>query len=152
MLNKGKMHNQILYTFCFIQLLFSRWVMSNSFVTPWPVACQAPLATELSRILARILEWGAIPFFRGSSQARDQIWVSYIGDSLLLSHWGSAFIQLHRFYRCNLQQQLFCVQGRFKSKTATENVTIHLKILPNVRWVKHNEFRKLCVIYLLFSH
>ena len=30
---------------------------------------------------ARILEWGAIPFSRGSSQPRDQIQVSYIAGS-----------------------------------------------------------------------
>ena len=28
---------------------------------------------------ARILEWGAISFFRGTSQPRDQTWVSRIG-------------------------------------------------------------------------
>ena len=35
------------------------------FVTPWTVACQTPLSMGFSR--ARILEWVAISFSRGSS-------------------------------------------------------------------------------------
>ena len=30
-------------------LLFSRWVIFDSFVTPWAVACQAPLSMNISR-------------------------------------------------------------------------------------------------------
>ena len=41
------------------------------FVTPWVVVCQAPLS--LGILQARILEWVAIPFSRGSSQPRDRI-------------------------------------------------------------------------------
>ena len=37
------------------------------FATPWTVACQAPLSMEVQ---ARILEWVAIPFSRGSSRPR----------------------------------------------------------------------------------
>ena len=48
--------------------LVSHSVMSD-FVTPWTVAHQAPQA--------RILEWVASPFSRGSSQPRNQTWVSY---------------------------------------------------------------------------
>ena len=45
------------------------------FVTLWAVAHQAPL---VHGILQAILEWVAIPFRRGSSQLRDQSWVSCI--------------------------------------------------------------------------
>ena len=38
--------------------------MSDSFVTPWTVACQAPLSVGFSQ--ARILEWVAISFSRGT--------------------------------------------------------------------------------------
>ena len=40
---------------------------------------------------AEILEWGAISFSRGSSQPRDQTWVSHIVDRYFyhLSHQGS---------------------------------------------------------------
>ena len=43
------------------------------FVTPWTVACQAPLSMEFSR---QELEWLVIPFSRGSSQPTDGTWVS----------------------------------------------------------------------------
>ena len=39
------------------------------FVTPWTVAHQAPLSMGIPQ--ARILEWIAMPSFRGSSQPRD---------------------------------------------------------------------------------
>ena len=47
-------------------------------VTLWTVACQAPLSMPQ----ARILEWVAISFSRGSSQPRDQTRVSHIADRL----------------------------------------------------------------------
>ena len=46
------------------------------FVTPWTVAHQAPLSIEI--LQARVLEWVAMPSYRGFSQARDQIQVSHI--------------------------------------------------------------------------
>ena len=56
-------------------------------VTPWTVACQALLSMGI--IPARILEWVAISFFRGSSQPRDQTHVSCIfcTGRLILYHW-----------------------------------------------------------------
>ena len=53
--------------------------MSDS-VTPWAVAHQAPLSMGI--LQARILEWVAMPFSRGSSQPRDQTQVSYIAGRL----------------------------------------------------------------------
>ena len=55
--------------------LFSHSVVSNS-ATPWTAACQAPLVHEI--LQAKMLEWVAIPFSRGSSQHRDWTWVSCI--------------------------------------------------------------------------
>ena len=46
------------------------------FVTLWTVARQAPLSMGI--VQARILEWVAMPSFRGSSQPRDQSQVSSI--------------------------------------------------------------------------
>ena len=40
-------------------------VMSNSFATPWIIACQPPLVHGI--LQAGVLEWVAIPFSRGSS-------------------------------------------------------------------------------------
>ena len=47
---------------------------------PWTVACQASLSWDFP---ARILEWVAISFSRGSSQPRDQARASYIGRQIL---------------------------------------------------------------------
>ena len=44
--------------------------------TPWTVACQTP--SVLGILQARILEWVAFPFSRGSSQPRDRTQVSHI--------------------------------------------------------------------------
>ena len=48
------------------------------FVTPWTVACQAPLSMGL--LQATVLEWIAISFSRGSCQPRDRTQVSHILD------------------------------------------------------------------------
>ena len=45
-------------------------------VTPWTVAHQAPLSMEF--LQARILEWVAISFSRGSSWPRDWTQVSHV--------------------------------------------------------------------------
>ena len=45
------------------------------FATPWTAASQAPPSMEIFQ--ARLLEWGAMPFFsRGFCQPRDRTWVS----------------------------------------------------------------------------
>ena len=62
---------------------FSCSVVSNSFATPWTVACQTPVH---GISLATILEWVAISFSRGSSQPRYQTPVSCIGRWILY-HW-----------------------------------------------------------------
>ena len=50
-------------------------------VIPWTVSCQAPLSMGI--LQARMLEWVAMPSFRGSSQPRDQTQVSRtVADSL----------------------------------------------------------------------
>ena len=56
--------------------------MSDSFVTPWTVAHQVPLSNIFQ---ARILEWAAIPYFRGSSQPRDQTRISCIAGEFFTS-------------------------------------------------------------------
>ena len=53
-------------------------VMSDSFVTPWTVAYQAPLSVGI--LQARILQWVAMPFSRWSSQPRDRTQVSHISS------------------------------------------------------------------------
>ena len=45
-----------------------------------PVDCSPPGSSVHGTLQARILEWIAIPFSRGSSWPRDQTWVSCIAD------------------------------------------------------------------------
>ena len=82
-------HTHPMYTFpgdsCFLPdkdvnllLLFSCSFVSDSFVTPWVVAPQAPLSMGFSQ--ARMLERVAISFSRGSSRPRDRTRVSCIED------------------------------------------------------------------------
>ena len=51
------------------------------FVTPWTVACQAPLSRGFSR--QEILEWVAMPSSRGSSPPRDGTHISCIAGRFL---------------------------------------------------------------------
>ena len=43
-----------------------------------PMNCNPPGSSVHGIFLARILEWVAIPFSRGSSQPRNQTWVSHV--------------------------------------------------------------------------
>ena len=45
-----------------------------------PMDCSLPGSSVLGISQARVLEWAAIPFSRGSSQPRDQTQVSCIAD------------------------------------------------------------------------
>ena len=69
-------------------------------MTPLTVAHQAPLS--LGILQARILEWVAMPSFRGSFQDRDQtqVFPALQADSLLseLKHWGSSNILKEGLY------------------------------------------------------
>ena len=62
-------------------------------VTTQTVAHQAPLSMEV--LQARILEWVAIPFSRGSSQHRDKTRVSHIA-SQFFSIWTTREAQEYR--------------------------------------------------------
>ena len=55
--------------------------MSSSFATTWTAAHQALLSMGFP--MARILEWVAISFSRGSSRPSDQAHVSCIGRQIL---------------------------------------------------------------------
>ena len=50
-----------------------------------PVECSPPAASVQGILQARILQWVAIPFSRGSSQLRDWTWVSCVS---CIGRWG----------------------------------------------------------------
>ena len=56
-----------------------------------PMACSLPVSSVYEIFQARILQWVAIPFYRGSSQPRGETQVSRTGWQILyhLSHQGS---------------------------------------------------------------
>ena len=58
-----------------------------------PMDCNLPGSPVHGILQARILEWVAIPFSRGSSWPMDQTCISCIGRWVLyhLNHWGSPF-------------------------------------------------------------
>ena len=58
-----------------------------------PMDCNLPGSSIYGILQARILEWFAIPFSRGSSRPRDQTWVSCTAGGLL-SHQGSPYLPL----------------------------------------------------------
>ena len=58
----------------------SRWVMSDSLRPPWTLA--------YGILQARILEWVAFPFSRGSFQPMDQTQVSHIAGGFFTS-WAT---------------------------------------------------------------
>ena len=75
-------------------LLFSHWVVSDSFATPWTVALEAPLFIAFPWQEY----WSGLPFFFSteSFQPRDPTWVSlhWRVDSLPLSYQGSPTLHL----------------------------------------------------------
>ena len=82
----------------------------------WPHGCKLPGSSVHGISQARMLEWVAIFFSRGSSQPRDQTRVPCVGrqDSLLLSHhWSicqlpwylSIIIHWNRYYCAHLTRQ-----------------------------------------------
>ena len=57
----------------------SEVLVAQSCPTPCNPVDYSPSGSSVLGILqARILEWVAIPFSRGSSQSRDRTWVSWI--------------------------------------------------------------------------
>ena len=56
----------------------------QSCLTLWdPMDCNLPGSSVYGIILAKILEWVAIPFSKGSSRPRDWTWVSCIAGGFL---------------------------------------------------------------------
>ena len=76
------------------------------FVTLWTVARQAPLSMGI--LQARILEWTAMPYARGSSRPRDQMAFPAASalqeDFLMAEPWGSPYVCVYIYI-----SPLFCI-------------------------------------------
>ena len=82
---------QLKSRFCAVLSHFSRvWL----FATPWTVACQAPLSMEF----ARQEYWSGLPFPSpgGSSQPRDQTWVSHTACGFFTTPWTIRSMEFSR--------------------------------------------------------
>ena len=77
------------------------------FVTPWTVACLAPLSMGI--LQARILEWVAMPSSRETSQSRDQTQVSHISGRFF-ANWAMGKPKNTGVGRLSLLQGVFLTQ------------------------------------------
>ena len=72
----------------------------------YPMQCSLPGSSFHGILQARILNWGAMPSCRGSSQPKDQTWVSCISSiaGRFFTHWATKacsdnyFVFLHFFF------------------------------------------------------
>ena len=77
------------------------------FATPWTV-CSLPGSSIHRLFQARVLEWVAISFSRGSSQPRDRTWVSRpAGRHFTI--WATREASSHNFFIDNNQLILKCM-------------------------------------------
>ena len=107
--------------------------------------CSLPGSSVHGIFQARVLEWVAISFSRGSSQHRDRTWVSHIVSRHFyhLSHRGSSRIQEWVAYlssqgssRPRNQTGVSCIAGRFFTSWATRevirlSVSVGRLVVPN---------------------
>ena len=105
--------------------MLSHSVVSDS-ATPWTAALQAPLSVGI--LQAWILEWGAIPSSRGSSQPRDRIQVSCIAGRFF-TFWATREAQY-----VNLTYA-WC--GSRHIYVYTHTYTVVYLILSTTLWCKH---------------
>ena len=99
-----------------------------------PVDCSPPGSSVHGILQARILEWVAIPFSRGSSQPRDWTGISCIADGLFTS-WATREALLHP------EPWLYRASHLFTLLTSLTLTWIHLlpieilfEILPDLEW------------------
>ena len=93
---------------------FSCWVMSNAWDS---MDCSPPGSSLHGFLQARILEWVAIPVFRGSSLTRDQTQVSCIAGRFLMA-WATRETHIWN----TVQSDLVVMAN---SKEIALNVSIH---------------------------
>ena len=127
------------------QILYIKWYhvgLSHVwlFATPWIVACQGLLSMGI--LQARILEWVAIHFSRGSSQPRDQTQVSprLQVDSLLSEPPGKP--KHTRVGSLSLHRRIFPTQELNPCRLHLKRILYHLNcicLFALSRWLSGKE-------------
>ena len=75
-------------------------LVAQSCLTLWDLMDCSPLGSSVHGILqARILEWVAIPFSRGSFQLRDRTWVSCIAGRFFTIWATREAYKVYRYYK-----------------------------------------------------
>ena len=110
-----------------------------------PTDCSPPGSSVHGILQARIQEWVAILFSRGSSQPRDQTWVSCIAGILYhLSHQGSPKMPLLRL--------IFKLAYWLNWPPNNKTVTKHLAACINTKIImKHISITKFLLLKNYFS-
>ena len=87
-----------------------------------PMDCSLPGSSVHGSFKARILEWVAISYSRGSSQPSDRTHVYYVG----ILHWQVDSLPLH-----HLGSPTYCFDDQAKAVTAQLEVLINLLYSPD---------------------
>ena len=96
---------------------------------------------------ARILEWVAFPFSRGSSQPRDRTQLSHIAGGLFTSwatraaqdYWSVAYPFSSGSYRLRNRTGVSCIAGGFFTSWAIREVPWYRKLLLNTKILVMNK-------------
>ena len=97
--------------------------------------CSLPGSSVNGILQARIMEWVAVSYSRGSSQPRDQIQVSHIAGRFFKvwvtretpKYWRGSLSLLQGITRPRNQPGVFCIAGRFFTSWATREGQIDSK-------------------------
>ena len=105
-----------------------------------PMDCSLPGSSVHGILQARILEWVAVPFSRGSSQSRNRTQVSCIAGGFF-TNWATREAQIW--------QEVFSIHSSFPSSQQTKDLTANspfslLTPLPVGRWLKDPLLKPKC--------
>ena len=118
-------------------LLFSCWVMSDSWE---PMACSLSGSSIHGILQARILEWVAISFSRGSSLPRDRTQVSPRRFNLWASHNCSCPPTLHWIPLDFITRTCLNSQNTFTSSLESHSNLVFILILQMKNWASEKVF------------
>ena len=121
------------------------------FATPWTIAYQTPQSMEIFQ--ARVLEWVAISFSRGSSWPTDRTRVSCIeADTLLPEPPGKPYNWLYlstkeksffkRYLFGQWPEQQMCLCGFFKFFSAIFSHIWYIYLKPNLSRKMPRQFKR----------
>ena len=102
-----------------------------------PMDCSPPGSSVHGILWARILEWVAISFSRGSSQPRDRTWVSCIAGRFH-TVWATSQVHIIRSTICKrkIDKYFFCIKTFGLQKTYRVK---NYRLGETANWISHKE-------------